>query len=209
MGLYIFSYGINTAKIKSLFGSKDQEALKNIQESLVYQDYEDGYLPPDYKTDTKKALEDIINGEEFDAHSNASYGYALIAICSTLGNTVPYPEEIKLGYATDLINKYLNEDFELNDIVIEDMLFMEDSNPFEIPEIADFPSIGFLTHLELSVLQELLQPIKITDQDMGKIENSGEKEGEIKAFMYEQIRGIIQNIDYCIENNLDLVSFCH
>lgn len=37
--------------------------------------------------------------------------------------------------------------------------------------------------------------------------DSEEEEG--KGCAYEHIKGIIENIKYCVENNLEMINFCH
>lgn len=208
MGYYIFSCGINTNQIKSVFSSKDQNILEIIMESDTFDNYKD-FLPDGLKTTPEKALEDIINGDRYDVKSNFAYGYAVICICKSLGDELPYTQEIKLGYETDFINKYLRESFGMKDFVWEELLFADNSNPFNIPKIDDWPLIGLLTNMELKKLKERLKDIAITDEEIEELENSGDEGDEEKGFAYQHIKGVIENIDYCIANDLDLISFCH
>lgn len=208
MGYYIFFQGIKTDKLKSVFGSKDKSILDTIKESDTFENYKN-FLPPGLNTTPEKALENIINGEPFDTKSNFAYGYAVICICKSLGEELPYTQEIKLGYETDFINKFLSEDFNLTDFQLENVLFKDNSNPFDIPRIDDWPLIGFLSIAELRQLKEKFKAIAITEEEIEELENGEGEEDEEKSFAYQHIKGIIENIDYCIENNLDLISFCH
>jgi len=103
MGYYIFSYGIRTNEIANVFNCKDKQLLASIEQHEVFQNYSD-FQPGNFKTIPAKALADIINGNAFDSKSGFAYGYAVIGICAALGTQLPYPEEIKLGHETDLIN---------------------------------------------------------------------------------------------------------
>ncbi len=206
MGYHLFSYGIKTAKIQSVFGCKDQAILSKIKTTDTFKNYDD-FQPTGFETSPSKALEDIINAAPYNKTSGFAYGYAVITICAALGHELPYNREIKLGYETDFINQYLDESFDIKDLALEDLLLADDTNPFEIPPIEDWPVIGWLSNALLIELKAELKHIHITDETISKLQEIEEEEE--KGFAYEHIRGVIQNIDYCIENNLDLITFCH
>ena len=151
MGYYIFSYGIKSDEVKSKFGSKDQEALQKIQSTSTYDGYKD-FLPDGYLTTPKKAIEDIINGEVFDKNCGFSYGYAIICICKGLGTELPHSPEIKVGFETDAIDKYLEEDFGMSGWTLQRILF-DSFKPFQIPRIDDFPLIGMVPNDYLTNLK--------------------------------------------------------
>jgi hypothetical protein len=205
MGYYIFSFGIDANKIKSAFGSKDQAILEASKSTESYDNYSDSDMSFMDGISTEKALEDIIQGNKMDVNSGYAYGYALICMCEAMGERLS-SEEIKLSHETDLINKYLQEDFGLEEIAIEEMLFMDDSHSFEIPHILDFPMIGLLTHSALKVLKQMLENVHISNDDFERLEKG---ENDEKAMIYEHIFCLIQNIDHCVAHNLDLISFCH
>jgi hypothetical protein len=180
------------------------DTTKNTESYETYSDFSfEGELP------TEKALEDIINGNKMNLKSGASYGYALICLCDALGVRAPFTEDIKFGTQTDLINQYLEEDFGVEDVEIEEMLLMEDSNPFKIPPIIDFPAIGFLNGDALKVLKQMFENVNIPEETIEKLIESKDLKDAEKGTIYDNIKGIIQNIDYCIANNLELISFCH
>jgi hypothetical protein len=208
MGYYIFSCGIKTDKVKSVFGCKDPNILESVKESESFDNYKD-FLPEGMKTTPEKAVENIINGDQYDTKSNFAYGYAVICICKSFGDELPYTQEIKLGYETDFINKFLKESFGVKDCVLEEIMFADNSNPFDIPKIDDWPLIGLLTNSDLKKLMEKLKSIEITDEEILELENGEGEDDEEKGFAYQHIKGVIENIDYCIQNNLDMISFCH
>lgn len=204
MGYYIFSYGIRTTEIEKVFNSKDHKLLHEIEDNPVFQNYAD-FEVSGLATTPAKALVDIVDGRPYDNKSNYAYGYAVIGICATLGEELPYGQEIKLGYETDLINKVLTEDFGVHDFNIEGTLLPDNSNPFAIPPIDDWPLIGLVRHEQLGDLKRGLESLNITDEMIEEMEDDPEEKG----FMYEHIQGIRQNVNYCYENGLDIVSFCH
>ena len=207
MGYYIFSYGIETDKIKEVFGSNNKNILESIKKTDIFQNYKD-FLPQGFKTPPEKALEDIILNRPYDEKSNFAYGYAIICISATLGKNLPYTNEIKFGYETDLIDKYLSEDFGIADFIIDDTLLFEELIPFDIPLIDDWPIIQVCTNKKLKKLQNILNDVKITDEMLNLLEEDPDYDDD-KFCGYMHIKGLKENIEYCIENNLDMINFCH
>jgi len=206
MGYYIFSYGINTGKIAAAFHSGDEKILQQVQETDTFDSYRD-FLPSGKKTTPEKAIDDIIKNKPYDTESNFAYGYALICMCDALGEKLPYMQEIKLGYETDFVNECLDEDFNIEEMEIENKLF-EKKIPFEIPAIDDWPMIGFLGGPGLAELKKTLSKIKITEEEIDEL-FEGDEADDDKGCAYQHIKGIMDNIDYCIDNNLEMISFCH
>ena len=201
MGYYIFSYGINTHAIQKSIGSKDSVLYNKLLESETFklyseQDFE-GHIT------TKQALEDLIFDEPYNANSAHAYWYAFIAICSHLGERLPSSHEIKLGYETDLINNYLASDFGTN-MVIEEWLLNEKSS-FGLPLVQDWPVSGLLNNIDLIAFRQKFDSIDITDELLEKLS----EEDDEKEMAYDSIRQTQNNISYCLENGLDLISFCH
>lgn len=203
MGHYIFSYGIKTEELKSKFGSKDQEALSKIQSTNTFENYKD-FQPSPYQTSPKKAIEDIINGETYDKSSGFAYGYALICMSAGLGNKLPYSQEIKMGYETDTIEQVMNEDFDNPHFEFQELLFAN-FNPFSTPKPDDFPLTGIVYNADLVEIKEQYQHITISDDTIAELEDTDFEKG----MALRHIKGILKNIDYCLEHQLDLISFCH
>ncbi|MDR2967856.1 MAG: hypothetical protein LBU74_07925 [Methanobacteriaceae archaeon] len=206
MGYYIFSYGIDTDKIKSIFGSNNENIFESIKKTDTFEHYKD-FLPKGFKTSPERALEDIIRNRQYDENSGFAYGYAIICISVALGEKLPYTQEIKLGYETDLIDKYLDENFAVADFTLDDILF-EEIHPFNIPLIDDWPIIGICYKRRLKELQDILKDVKISEEyEVNPLDMNAEYDDS--EFMYMHIKGLKENIDYCIENNLDMINFCH
>ena len=84
---------------------------------------------------------------------------------------------------------------------------MPDNDDFSfIPPPVDFPLIAVHRQKELQHLAKLFENITITQDMIDDLQNSDEEE---KGYAYEHIKGIIENIYFCLENQLDMVSFCH
>ena len=209
MGYYIFSYGIETDKIKAVFNSNDEDTLKLIKKTKAYENYKD-FSVKGKKTTPAKALEDIIKNRPYDAKSNFAYGYALICICDALGKKLPYSQEIKFGFETDLIDKYLSEDFGIKDLKVNgSLLFIDEPIPFDLPPRDDWPVINVLKKDKLIELNNKMKSIKINDEEVEALLDGDEDEDEDKGCALMHIKGIMENIKYCIKNNLEMINFCH
>ena len=109
MGYYMFAYGVKTSELQAVFSSKNEALLAEVQKDEIFQNYAE----EDDDNETTKALTDIIMGLPFDEKKGYTYGYAFIGICAILGKELPFTEEIKFWYETDLINKTLFEDYDI------------------------------------------------------------------------------------------------
>ena len=203
MGYYIFSLGIKTDQIQKAFGSKDDALLGEVENNPIFQNYVDNDFGDNITTE--QALVHLINGKPMDKKVSYAYGYATIGLCATLGTELPYVQEIKSGYETDLINKVLAEDFGIADFKIEEVLLADNSHPFPLPKIEDWPVIGLVRGHQLKSLGDKLNRLNITDDQIEELSDDPDEKG----FAYEHLKGITDNVNFCIQNNIDLVSFCH
>lgn len=202
MGYYIFSYGINTDAIHKSIGSNDNHLFNEIIETETFENYTDQNFAG--QTTVKDALEHLIFNRPYNIDSAHAYGYALITICSYLGEQMPSTHEIKLGYETDLINGYLKSDFGIT-LVIEEELLAKEYDPFKLPPVQDWPLTGVLNKTNLVTLQQKLMGVAITDDMLEALS----EEDEEKEMAYDSIRQIKENVSYCLDNGLELISFCH
>ena len=200
MGYYMFAYGVNTSELQATFASKDETLLAEVQKNEIFQNYAE----EDEDNETTKALTDIIMGNPFDKKRGYTYGYAFIGICATLGKELPFTQEMKFWYETDLINQTLSEDYDI-EVEIDTELFPEDHfHPFPLPEIEDFPMISLIDQDRLKHLDSLLEKVHKTEEEIEAMIEEDEK-----GFAYEHIMGLKENIAFCIDNQLDMIAFCH
>jgi hypothetical protein len=200
MGYFIFSYGINTDQIKQSLGSKDKNLFNEVLQSEAFENYSS---QEDTVGNTKIALEHLIFSKDYNQIAPHTYWYALIAICDTLGEKFEGTHEINLGYETDFIDKYLNSDFNIKLNIEETLLTGE--QPFGLPAPEDWPMCGKLNRKALLELFEKFKDINITDEQLEELL----EEDEEKEMAYDSIRQIKENISYCLEHDLELISFCH
>lgn len=204
MGYYMFAYGVKTPEIKAVFGSKDEALLQKIKANDTFKNYAD----EDDDNETSKALTDIIMGNQYDEEGYI-YGYAFIGICAALGVELPYNQEIKFWYETELISRVLLEDWNIKTEIDTELFPADHFHPFSIPEIDDFPMISLLDKERLQALSDLLSKVHKTPEEIEDLIDGETEEEEDKGYSYEHIMGLKENIAYCLENELDMVIFCH
>ena len=201
MGYYMFAYGVKTPEIKAVFGSKDEALLQKVKANDTFKNYAD----EDDDNETSKALTDIIMGNQYDEEGYI-YGYAFIGICATLGVELPYNQEIKFWYETELISRILLEDWNIKTEIDTELFPADHFHPFSIPEIDDFPMISLLDKEHLQALSDLLSKVHKTESEIEAMLDGDDGE---KGFAYEAIMGLKENIAFCLDNELDMVIFCH
>ena len=133
----------------------------------------------------EQAIYVIIYGKPYNTTLGYIYFYAFIEICQYLGRDVPYRQELKLGSETDLFNKYLKQDFDIN-LIIEDFLFIDGGIDFlNLPNVEDWPVVGILQKERIEELYNILKAIEL---DQGLIDDLWDSdEDEDKACAYEAI----------------------
>jgi hypothetical protein len=200
----MFAYGVKTPEIKAVFGSKDEALLQKIKANDTFKNYAD----EDDDNETSKALTDIIMGNQYDEEGYI-YGYAFIGICAALGVELPYNQEIKFWYETELISRVLLEDWNIKTEIDTELFPADHFHPLSIPEIDDFPMISLLDKERLQALSDLLSKVHKTPEEIEDLIDSETEEEEDKGYSYEHIMGLKENIAFCLENELDMVVFCH
>ncbi|GHV11320.1 hypothetical protein FACS189491_02340 [Spirochaetia bacterium] len=109
-----------------------------------------------------------------------------------------------------MINTYLAKDFKLRNFDIEIIL----ANPFRLFSLPDIyeelaiepyecPVMGLLTQPNLRYLKNRFRKIRIDAGTINALINSG-AEDQIKGYEYQNIKWIIEDIDYCLDNKLEM-----
>lgn len=204
----LFSFGINSEEIQSVFGSKNNTLLKQVLATNSFKAYKD-FLPAGFKLSTEQAIRQLFYGESLNNNDYHAYGYALICICEALGDTLPYNYEFEQtediqATTIPIINALLANQFNIG-LSIETLLLAENKHPFSIPTIQTFPKIGFVNKADLPSILQKLAAISI-ENDM--IETLAENEPE-KSLAYQNIQALKNNIEDCIEFEYDYISFFH
>jgi hypothetical protein len=209
----IFSFGIKTEEIKSIFGCKNIIIFNRIKGTRSFEAYKD-FLPENFNKTPAQAIEDIVYGKPFDTVANYAYAYALICFCEAFGDVLPYEytfeeRDIYLGAQTDLINTILSNEYGLTNFRIEEKLLGKNTHPFEIPKVDNWPLIGMIKNEELKNLKAKLKHIKIADEKIEKLIESEDENAIKKGIAYQHIQAFINNVNDCIEFGYDYISFAH
>jgi len=192
----MFAYGVKTPEIKAVFGSKDEALLQKVKANDTFKNYADG----DDDNETIKALTDIIMGNQYDQEGYI-YGYAFIGICATLGVELPYNQEIKFWYETELISRILLEDWNIKTEIDTELFPADHFHPFSIPEIDDFPMISLLDKEHLQTLSDLLSKVHKTPEEIEDLIDGETEEEEDKGYSYEHIMGLKENIAFALKTD--------
>lgn len=205
MGYYFFSVGIDAEKLNSAIHSKDESLFNNVVATQTYKHYAKSSGLPQSNL-LKNALRALIFDEPLDKTYAYLYGYAFICLSQYLGSELPYQQEIKLWDETDLIDECLKSDFnvDLKMSVTDIILNQLPTLPFDKPE--DWPVWGMLSIDQISELMQKIQHINIQEEDIEALEDEDDEE---KAFIHMHLAGIKQNLQFCLDNNLAFLSFCH
>ena len=208
MGYYLFSYAIDTAKVKSVIGTADPALFDAVLQTEEF----DLYASQDMKgyTTTQAALQQLLLGKrhslfsKYDKTSAHAYWYAFIAICGYLGERLSASHEIKLSYETDLIDAYLASDFGIS-VKIDELLLGGEGGLFGLPEVQDWPLCGLWDQQQMIIQRERFSSIDITDDQLLQLAEADDE----KEMAYDSIRQIKDNIAYCLGKQLSMITFCH
>jgi hypothetical protein len=214
MGLYITTWGIKPAEFKAAFNSKDENLLAALKK-IAAQEFNFDDNPS--LAAVEEALRDYVYGVPFkktlEAMTVAVYAVEVIAMA--LKHKLPCELDIKFGYETDLINKCLKEDFHVEDINSE---FLAGSNltalkltdiweKFDV-DLYECPIPGILTIQNLTFIKGKLNHIKIGDDDIKIMTKSDDAELSSKGYEYQNIKCLIENVNYCLSNKLRMFTLC-
>ena len=155
------------------------------------------------QSNIRHALEQLIWGKPINKKSIHTYWYAFIAICDYIGEAMPATHEISLLHEVPNINRYLQSDFGIK--LETDVLLLTGNMPFDIPPANDWPMAGLLNRRALEDVARQFNGIEISQELLDALQ----EEDDQKEEAYDSIRQIKRNVEYCLENNLELISFCH
>ncbi|WP_280186780.1 MULTISPECIES: DUF7691 family protein [Nocardia] len=138
----------------------------------------------------RTALRELFFCEEHSSSDGAPYGLALQILCARFGGALSnrywYPVGSgwfnKVGAALDS----LGIDFDPHDLAFS-------GSPISLPEIEDFPAIGHFTRAELEPVARAF--------DTADLSGIGDEE------IAESVTELRDWVRWCVDNDLDLVSF--
>lgn len=190
-------------KAKEIFWSKDENLKKKLIETERFKDLQDD----SYNFRIEKWIEKILNWEKiWENDYNAVYAFELIA--EEIWEELPYRQDIKFWIETDYIDEFLIKDFWINEFENWEMFFGHNTD-FFIPKQKDLPFLWIVTLEELKKYNEIFFKVNIDKEQIERLIDSPDEDEEEKWYAYEHIKWIKENIEYCVENWLDMVIFAY
>ncbi len=216
MGYAAQPFAIDIKKLKSVFGSKDQNLLDWVKKSNMYEVYADqddeglydrclediifNYIKPEDREEKKRLFGLLKSKPDTGLNEGGyAYGYALMAICDTMGIFLSEGQDI---FYSGTIFKQANALLEQNGCKFTMQRFWETERIFDIPEIGDFPVISSFSKKEIRYLYDELGKINIIEPEDGLCgAYYDEPEELLKCFKIK--------LKVCIDNDVEWLSFLH
>lgn len=224
MSMIALPFAVDIEKVKAVFGCKDRKLLEKIKTADLYDNYasqDDDFPDPKYHYNFDQALEDIIfnyvkpedrkskssflgllkskPSSGLNEHIAHGYGYVLLVICDYFGtHLLPqcdgfyYGRDFEAAFAI-MKEKGLQIDF-------GDMF--EQHEIFDIPKIADFPSINLYTKKEIEHFNSIMDKVEI---DESKTDDDNEEFDEVQ----EMLKNIRDSFRACRDKNVEMITFTH
>lgn len=206
MSDYIISQkAIKISDLEKIFWSNDEKLKKKIISSIKFQNIEDDGIP------IKDWLENILKWLNLK-EKTSDLIYALNLIVDEIWIDLPYKNDINIWYESDFIEKYLKQDFLIEKEISE--IFFWNKNNFFINFWKEPPFFWIVDLEDLKELQKIFSKVNISEKDIINLNeiyysDSEDDLDEEKWYSYEHIKWIKENIDFCVKNKLDLISFCY
>lgn len=206
MSDYIISQkAIKISDLEKIFWSNDENLKKKIISSIKFQNIEDDGIP------IKDWLENILKWLNLK-EKTSDLIYALNLIVDEIWIDLPYKNDINIWYESDFIEKYLKQDFSIEKEISE--IFFWNKNNFFINFWKEPPFFWIVDLEDLKELQKIFSKVNISEKDIINLNeiyysDSEDDLDEEKWYSYEHIKWIKENIDFCVKNKLDLISFCY
>ena len=209
MAYQAYLYAADPEKVKTAFGSKDQELLEKVKQNEVYLAHDrqisvfkhlmiDIFMHYEGIENSPKKSFGIFNkkpvkGYGLSPRYSETYGFALESLCDYFGEALQDPEEIYgFGKHWDLADKILtekNSPLHINQMTVPGDLF-------DIPKIKKFPVISSFDTDALRKWDEVLQSVDALQN------NSEEQEIKLLQLFHKHVKR-------CLELNVHMIYFLY
>ena len=205
MSYGVMPFAVSLPQIRKVIGSKSKSLLLELREEFedeltadreeVEEANEDDEFDPELPLDD--ALRHLIMDEERWDYEGAKYGYAIEMLCSFYGEFLPndHWSGMQLSWAETVNDALLEIGFPAETFSIFGHLIYRGS-PIDIPDIEDFPFIGYVTLAEIPAALAVL-----TDERFAAVQH--ENADDIRVSL-EQVR---EWLETCQREKSDLVCF--
>lgn len=200
-------FAVDLVQLRKVIGSRSKSSLLELREEFeseleedrerIKEATDDDDLDPELPL--TKALRHLIMDEDRWDYEGEKYGYALEMICSFYGELLPNDRwsHRQLSWAETVSDVLQEAGVPVKTFSIIDHLIYRGS-PIQIPEIEDFPFIGYVTVNEIPKALAALSDCPCSDIEHEEAE-------EIRSSI-EQVR---EWLETCQREKSDLVCFCY
>jgi hypothetical protein len=204
MGYILTAIAADLGKVSGAVGSRNKELFGDLLDmfgngfgqfdemATDYADEDDGEKP----LTMREALTQMVMGEAYNKQFGFMYGYALEFICRYFGEFLPNGEWSAMpsgsGWA-ETVDRGLAVAGVPESVLRVGRHLMNRGSPIAIPEIQDFPGIGYLKLEEIESALRSLENAKLT-----AIEDN---------YVVTSIQEVHSWLQTCANSNCDLVCF--
>ena len=200
-------FAVNLAQIRKVVGSRSKSLLRELREefedelTMDREEVEEANIDDEF--DPELALEDalrhLIMDEERWDYEGPKYAQAIEMLCSFYGEFLPNDHwtEMPISWAETVHDALHDTGVSEDQFSLLGHLFHRGS-PVDIPDIEDFPYIGYVKQSEIPSVVELL-----SDETFSSIENADVV--KIRRSL-EQLRDWLE---VCQREKSDLICFFH
>lgn len=197
-------YSVNLSQICKVVGSRSKSSLRELREEFedeltedreqVEQANQDDEFDPELRLD--RALRHLIMDEERWDYEGPKYGRAVEMLCSFYGHILPNDHWTEWDLAgIDAVSEALQSAGPESRFSISGHLIRRGS-PVQIPEISDFPYIGYLKATEVPIVLN-----GISDKKLSSIKQA---DAERVVCSLRQLR---EWLEACQRDKTDLICF--
>jgi len=204
MGYILTATAVDLSKISAALGSKDKRLVRALIKKFGGELEQFDEMAVDLGDDEdggealtmRAVLTQMVMGEEYDQERGFMYGYALEFLCRHFGGGLPNEQWSAMPSGSEWV-KTVDRGLKAagvpeNALRVEKHLMYRGA-PITIPEIEDFPGIGFLN----------LKEVKVAHQAVGQAKVAAVKDKEVLGSIQE-IQSWLQT---CADSGRDLVCF--
>jgi len=204
MGYIVTAIAVELSKVSDALSSKDKQLV-----GALVQKFEDEFeqfdeMAADVADDEegeeplrmRDALTQMVMGQEYSENFGFIYGYALEFLCRHFGEFLPNREWSAMPSGSDwaeTVDEGLNAAGVAESVLRVGMHLMNRGAPIAIPDIDDFPAIGYLRLDEIKAAKTALEEAKVTDIKDKQVLASIQ---ELQSWMHR-----------CAESGRDMVCF--
>ncbi len=198
MGYCINPIAVDLEHVASVVGAKDEALLADLVEQFAPRIREIDRLVSHYCRDEegitgRQAMTHILMGERYSEAFGFVYGYALEILCEYFGELLPNEEwsAMRMAWFDQVDETLASAGVGSSELRVTNLFFR--TPPIPLPEIQDFPGIGYVTKAEIGAVLSAISEGRL----------AGVSDLEVRESL-DQLRGWLQ---VSAGSGRDLVTF--